>query len=113
LASAPTLLFTLGFAVIDPSIAVYRLVSDVAYRIIDGETVMIVSRTNRVLGFNGVASCVMPLLEQGSNVTHAAEAIVADYDVELNVASADVTEFFCELERRGVVERIADLSQGE
>ena len=103
----------MGSAVIDPTTAVYRLFSDMAYRIIDGEVVMIVSRKNRVMGFNGVASCVVPLLDRGSDVARAAEAIVAAYDVSLDVASEDVTAFFYELERHGVVERVSDLAQGE
>jgi hypothetical protein len=78
-----------------------RLASHLAWQIVDGEGIVIDLERRRVLGFNPAGSLILSLLPDHDEEAIAAE-VARTYEVDLNAARIDVTEFLTVLRARGL-----------
>ena len=74
------------------------------WREVDGSAVIIHPRMGEVHGLSSVATAIWRLSDGSRDVSAIAAAISAEYDVETDVVSQDVTEFLNQLEDLGLLE---------
>lgn len=84
----------------------YKIRSDVRYRLIREEAVVLKQEEGETLVLNEVAARILELLGEERTVTEIAECLVTEFDVEPEEALTDVTEFTQELAETGVVEPV-------
>ena len=78
-----------------------RLRSDaIAWREIDGETVLLDLRTSTYLAVNASATLLWRLLADGTSAEMLAAALVDEYDIAPDEASADVEAFLQDCRER-------------
>ena len=83
---------------------IYRRASDVRYRILDDEAVVIRQRAGEVLGLNALGARLLDALDGERSVGAIVADLAADYTVELSQLESDALEFFAELAASGLVE---------
>jgi hypothetical protein len=88
---------------IDASTVVVVAPSQVSTEI-DGETVVLELARGTYFGLSGVGASIWRLLQHPRTVDEISEAIVSEYDVELERCRSDVISLLTELERSGLVE---------
>lgn len=69
----------------------------VAWRIIDGEAVIVLPESEEVNVLNEIGSCIWELVDGMRSVGEITEIIVAEYDITPEEAERDVGEFIQEL----------------
>ena len=79
-----------------------RIAPRLAWQVVDGETVVVDVEEGRMLGLDGVAACLWPLLES-CDVAQLAEEVVRRFDVDLATARRDVAAFVEELRERRLI----------
>jgi hypothetical protein len=82
----------------------YRRASDVRYRLIDNEAVVIRQRAGEVLGLNALGARLLDALDGERPVGRLIDELAADYEVERTDLERDVLAFFAELEASGLIE---------
>ncbi len=87
----------------------------VVARVVGGETLIVPIRAKvgdlaSIYSFNGTGSLIWKLLDTPKNVAQLASAVAGEYDIDLQQAERDVTEFVCELKSVGLVEVPAALA---
>ena len=81
----------------------YKLADNVAWRIVDGEVFAITADGTLHNIANETGKAVWNLLAAGPvSVATAAEALVEEFEVDLETATADAAEFFGVLVKKGV-----------
>ena len=83
---------------------IYRRATDVRYRILDDEAVVIRQRAGEVLGLNALGARLLDALDGERSVGAIVADLAADYTVERSELESDVLEFFAELAASGLIE---------
>jgi hypothetical protein len=86
--------------------SIFRLRSDVRYRIIDGEAVVVRQEEAEVIVLNSVGARVLELVRGGAPACRGFEALTKEYRVEPVELERDVLSFLGELVEAGVIEEI-------
>jgi hypothetical protein len=82
----------------------YRIPDDVLHRVVQSDTVILNAATNAYVSLNGSAGRIWELFGAG-HTTDEVESIMADeFDVESDVAAADVAATLRSLLQRGLLE---------
>ena len=81
----------------------------VVARVVAGETLIVPVRAKvgdlaSIYSFNGTGTLIWKLLESPKTVGELASAVATEYEVELELAERDVTEFVGEMKAVGLVE---------
>lgn len=81
----------------------------VVARVVAGETLIVPIRAKvgdlaSIYSFNGTGSLVWKLLESPKTMVQLAAAVAQEYEIDLQQAEGDVTEFVTELKGVGLVE---------
>ncbi len=79
-------------------------VEGIAWRMIEGEAVLVDVRRDEVMHLNPVASFLWSNLDGRASLEEIARAMTAEYDVELETALADAIAFAGELVEQGAAE---------
>ena len=87
--------------------SVLRLCSDVRYRMIEGEALVLRQEAAEVLGLNPGGSRVLELIDGRRTVAELITALESEYDVERAELESDVLGFLAELLRDTVLEELA------
>lgn len=82
--------------------------SDVRYRQIDGEAVVLRQDAGETLVLNEAGSLILDCLAKGRTAAEAAGALAAAFEVSEEEALADVEAFAAELESAGILEQSPD-----
>ena len=75
----------------------FALKSDVRYRIIDEEVVVVVQGRGEVLGLNGTASAAFDLAARGSSFAEIITALLEELEVERLTLETDMRELLTAL----------------
>jgi hypothetical protein len=86
---------------------VLRRRSDVRYRRIEGEAVVLRQSAAEVLVLNEVGASVLDLADGERSVGEWIEALRGEYDADLETLARDVLTFAGELEEAGMLEVVA------
>jgi len=84
----------------------FRIASDVRYRVIDDEAVVVRQGEGDVLVFNQVAARVIQLVGEGLTSQQIGDHAVDEFDAPEERIREDVAMFLEELENLNVVERL-------
>lgn len=91
--------------------ACYEKDPSVVYRQIAGETILVPVRRHMadldsIYTLDEVGACIWALLEADRSLEEVCELVLAEYDVERSVLTADLIEFVGQLESLGAVHRV-------
>jgi len=81
----------------------YRVANDVHARPVHDEVMILDGRTNEYLGLNASGAVVWSVLAGGGSEAVAVAELMTRFEVDHDVAEADVTGLVNELLRRGIV----------
>jgi len=84
----------------------YRQHKDIAWRNIDGETVLIDPASGTIFVLNRVGSKIWKLLEEPRSPVSMVQAIASDFEVQEVQALDDLLIFLEDLSRRNLVEEV-------
>ena len=87
----------------EPPMTSWRIPGDVVFRDLDGEGVLLNLTTGMYYGLNPTGTVVWNLLRQGCSTSEIVSAIVARFDVDADVAAADVALLVGDLAAKGLV----------
>lgn len=94
--------------------SVLRLRSDVRYRLLDDEAIVVIQGRAEVLGLNPVGSRLLTLLDGRTALRGAIDRLAAEYEVEPTRLRDEVLAFGAELAEAGVLEpTLPDGTAGE
>jgi hypothetical protein len=82
--------------------------SDVRFRRVAGEGVVLLQDANEVLALNEVGARILEHIGEGSTVPAIVERLLEEFDVEREALEADTSEFVRELLKCGVIEAVPD-----
>lgn len=82
---------------------VYLPCSDVAYRKIGGDMILVHAVANRMISLNETGSAIWESLK-GVSVGQIIEMLVSSFDIDRKRATEDTIEFLEDLERRRFIE---------
>ncbi len=85
---------------------VLRRRSDVRYRLIEGEAVVLRQSAAEVLVLNGVGASVLDLADGEHSISEWIEELAREYDADGKTLSLDVLAFAGELTEAGLLEEI-------
>lgn len=88
--------------------SILRRRSDVRYRRIEGEAVVLRQSAAEVLVLNEVGACVLDLADGERSVREWIEALARDYDADPEALARDVLEFAGELHAAGLLEAVGE-----
>ena len=83
---------------------VYKPRSDVRFRVVGDEAVIVRQEDAEVIALNEVGASVLALLDSRRSVRDVLDALLEQYDVDRESLSRDVARFLRELRDAGVVE---------
>ena len=89
-------------------ISVLARASDVRYRIVAGEAVVVRQSAAKVLGLNEVGSRLFDLLDGRTSIAELVDRMVEEYEVERELLEADALRFLAELVDAGLVELVKE-----
>lgn len=75
---------------------------------VGGETVLLDLRSSTYFAAKGIGSFIVTCLREGVTEDSLAERIVESYEVDLDTAKADLSEFLKQLDDRQMLERTAE-----
>lgn len=81
-----------------------RLRTDVRYRVVADEAIVIRQRAAEVLVLNEVGARILELLESAPSLDELVRALAAEFEAEPEVLRADAEAFLSELTEAGVLE---------
>lgn len=84
----------------------YRVRTDVRYRLIREEAVVLKQEEGETLVLNEVASRILQLLDEERSIHEISEQLLTEFQVETEELFADVAGFVEELAEAGVVEPV-------
>ena len=85
--------------------AVYRVASDVRFRIVAGEAVVVRQEAGEVMALNSTGARILELVDGGRTVAAVVEALEQELEVSREQLTADVEVFLSELLAIGALER--------
>jgi hypothetical protein len=86
--------------------SVFRPRSDVRFRVVGDEAVVVRQEASEVIALNDVGASVLSLLDARRTVGAVVEALLAEYEIDRDSLRGDVESFLAELEQAGVVEEV-------
>mgnify|MGYP003383422074 CR=1 FL=1 len=86
-----------------PSSPVYRLRSDVRFRRIEDEGIVLVQGNNEVLGVSAVGIRLLELIDGGTGLDRIVGVLQDELDVERSRLEEDVDRFVSDLSAAGVL----------
>ncbi|MEN8164589.1 MAG: PqqD family protein [Acidobacteriota bacterium] len=84
----------------------FHLKSDVRYRSIADEGIVLLQDEGEVLVVNGVGVRIVELIGEGTTLPQILDTLEAEYDVEPTQLKTDVNTYLAELEDAGVLEPV-------
>ena len=75
----------------------YRRRSDVRFRVMDGEAVVLRQKEAEVLVLNEVGTRILQLADEGGTEEQILAILLAEFDVERDELGRDVSEFLAEM----------------
>jgi hypothetical protein len=84
----------------------YRLCSDVRFRIVSSEAIVIRQSTPEVLVLNEWGGRILELLGAGNSTTEVMQTMLQEYDVQPNDLQRDLTAFLGEMQEAGIIEEL-------
>jgi hypothetical protein len=89
----------------DPSIeSTVRISDDVAFRELEGESVLLNMRTGIYFGLDAVGTRIWQLIEQHGRLASVRDELVREFEVDADAATRDLLDLAGELAERGLVE---------
>lgn len=92
--------------------ATLRPKSDVRFRRVAGEGVVLRQDAGEVLALNEVASRILEHIDGGLTVSGIVERLLEEFDADREEIEADTTEFVTELLESGVIESVSHSEDG-
>jgi hypothetical protein len=90
--------------VVDTSAVRYAPSAKISARIVDGQLIILRPGNDELLRFNEVASFIWSIIEnKPTSVDHLAQAVVGEFDVELDAAYLDINSFLQEMMNQALV----------
>lgn len=86
--------------------SVWKRRTDVRYRRVEGEAVVLRQSAAEVLVVNEVGAAVLDLADGARRVADWVDALGPQYDVDQETLGRDLLEFAAELEDAGLLERV-------
>lgn len=86
----------------------YRVAPGVHHREISGEAVVLDTASDRYFGLNPTGAVAWSRITQGGTAEQAAEAVVAAFEVSLDVALADVLDLIRRLTESGLIQPVTE-----
>ena len=83
---------------------VLKPASDVRFRIVDGEAVVVRQKSAEVLVMSAVAARILTLADGSRPIAAWVEALAAEYEVDRGTLERDVLCFVAELTGEGILE---------
>ena len=80
-----------------------RLAENVIHQELDGESVLLNTRSEKYFGLNEVGTSFWRLISSNPDTDHAVRNMLDEYRVEESQLREDLTELFRELEKAGLV----------
>lgn len=87
---------------------ILRPKSDVRFRRVAGEGVVLLQDANEVLALNEVAARILEHIGDGLTVSVIVDRLLEEFDADRADLEADTTEFVRELLESGVIETVSD-----
>ncbi len=81
-----------------------RRVEGIAWRLIEGEAVLVNVRRDEVMHLNPVASFLWSSLDGQVSLADIAKSMTAEYEVDVETALADIIAFAADLMEQGAAE---------
>jgi hypothetical protein len=78
---------------------------EVAYRVVDGEAVMLNPIDNQIHLLNDVATFIWLELEKESDYNELLGSVCEEFEVDRSQASEDLNNYIIELSEKGLVEK--------
>lgn len=88
--------------------AVFRLRSDVRFRRLEPEGVVVRQTDPEVLVVNDLAARILEKLDGSCSVSSIVAAFAADYEVDRAALERDVAAFLGEMQEGRIIERVSD-----
>ncbi|MDP6957337.1 MAG: PqqD family protein [Planctomycetota bacterium] len=85
----------------------YQYADRTAFQILDGLAVVVATRKRMVHRFDDISTDLWRFLEPSRTVEELVEYLVSEYDVELETAQRDMTEFVEDLHREGLLQVVS------
>jgi hypothetical protein len=85
----------------------YRIPDDVLHRMVQSDTVILNAATNAYVSLNGSAGRIWELFGAGHTADEVQSIMAEEFDVESDVAAADVAVTLQSLLQRGLLEPTA------
>ena len=85
---------------------VFRPRSDVRFRVVGNEAVVVLQDAAEVIALNDVGGSLLTLLDSRRSVGALVDALSAEYDADGETLRQDVESFLAELLRAGVIEEV-------
>ena len=79
---------------------------EVAYRVVDGEAVMLNPIDNQIHLLNDVATFIWLELEKESDYNELLGSVCEEFEVDRSQASEDLNNYIIELSEKGLVEKL-------
>ena len=90
-----------------------KIASNVRYRVIDDEAVVVRQREGDVMVLNQVAARVLQLVGEGLHPGEIGDRLISEYEAPEASIRKDVEEFLSELEDLNVIERMSTAEDAE
>lgn len=87
----------------DVSSPVYRLRSDVRFRRVEDEGVVLVQENNEILGVSAVGIRILELVDGRTGLDGIVEGLLEEFDVERALLEEDVNRFIGDVVAAGVL----------
>ena len=88
-----------------PPDARLTLSPDVAFRVLEGEAVLLDLEAGKYYSMTDVATRAWEMFSEGKTVGEVREALLTEYEVEPDVLDADLDELYTDLLARGLLRR--------
>lgn len=85
----------------------YRLRSDVRYRNIGGEGVLLCQQSAGVVGVNGLGIRIVELIDADGELRRVRETLLQEYDVSAEELCGDIDRYVHDLVEAGVLEPVS------
>lgn len=97
----------------DDSARSFRLRSDVRYRIVSGQAVIIVQSAGEAIVLNQIGTRVLALIADGLSDQDIIGALASEFEGSIERVDSDVTDYLTELVEAGVIEQIEPLAPSD
>ena len=77
--------------------------SDLVWRKMDDNTVVVSPKTGKVRVLNGIGSLIWEALTAGESISDIQASIIAQYNIMPEQANRDIQTFLADLQKRGLV----------